>query len=83
MARYGAWMGLLLHLVMLYPYAASGLLVPGWGLALLLGFWVAMLMLAFRLWVRRPVWVAFIPGIDVAFWYLFVSVGEAWFGWTA
>jgi hypothetical protein len=75
-------MGLLLHIVILYVYAVSGLVAPGWGLAVLLVFWVAMLVLALRVWVSRPVLVAFIPAIDTVFWYALVTAGATWWGWT-
>ena len=75
--------GLLLHLgVGVFPFAASGLLVPLPGLVVLLAGWLAGLALVVRLWRRSPRWVPVVPLAALAFWWSVVSIGEAMWGWS-
>lgn len=73
-----------MHLVMVVPYAASGLLAPGWAVALLAVWWlllaVVLLVLALR---RRVVLALLVPVVALLSWVGVVSAGDAWFGWTA
>jgi hypothetical protein len=75
--------GLLLHLgVGVFPYLASGLLVPMAGLVVLLVVWLAGLAVAVVLWRRSPRWVPVVPLAALGFWWALVSVGEAVWGWA-
>ena len=77
------WLGLAALLVTLVPYAASGLLVPGWAVALLLLIWLALLATAIRLLrIRRPLYVATVPIVAWLIWFGTLTAGEAWLGWT-
>lgn len=65
------------------PYLVSGLIVPPGAVAVLLICWASGLALALS-WVERRPLVA--PGavvVAILFWFAFVSVGSALFGWTA
>jgi hypothetical protein len=63
-------------------YAASGLLMPGPWLFLLWVLFVVLVVLAVLLARRRSYWVLAVPVLGGAFWWGFVSAGEAWLGWT-
>lgn len=72
-----------MHLVMVVPYAASGLLAPGWAVALLAVWWlvlaVVLLVLALR---RRVVLALLVPVVALLTWVGVVRAGEVWLGWT-
>jgi hypothetical protein len=76
--------GLLAYLVVgVVPYLSSGLMVPGPWLYILWALWVVGLILAWRTFQRRPVMVLLFAPAAVAFWLIFVTVGEQTLGWTA
>jgi hypothetical protein len=82
--KVAAWIGLVLHLVVgVFPYLASGLMVPGWGLVVLWVVWAGLLVLAIRLLRMHSPWTLAVPAIAVAFWFLWLTIGESLFGWTA
>jgi hypothetical protein len=82
-ARIVGAIGLLAHLAMLVWYAASGLVAPGWAVALLLLVWAALLGFGIWLWIRRPAFVPLVPVAAAAIWFGAISAGEAFLNWTA
>ncbi len=77
------WVGLVLMLVPLYWFIASGLLAPLWAIVALLALWTGALLWAIRSRRRRPWMVLALPFALMVFWIAFISAGEAWLGWTA
>jgi hypothetical protein len=76
--------GVLAYLLIgVFPYLASGLLVPPAAVAVLGGAWALGLFLTIRLARRRPGLTPLAPAAGLLFWYLFVTAGELIFGWTA
>ena len=76
--------GLLAYVAVgLFPYLTSGLMVPGPWLYILWAIWVIGAVLAWRTFRTRPVMVLLFAPVAVAFWFIFVTVGEQLFGWTA
>lgn len=73
-----------MHLVMGVPYAASGLLAPGWAVAVLAVWWLLLggviLLLALA---SKPLLTPLVPVVALLSWVAVVSAGDAWFGWTA
>ncbi|HET6481100.1 MAG TPA: hypothetical protein VFG35_13830 [Actinoplanes sp.] len=77
------WLGFAAFLVTLVFYVASGLLAPGWAVAVLLGLWLALLAAGILLLRRRrPLWLLVLPVAAWLIWFLALSAGEAWLGWT-
>ena len=78
------WVALALHVAVgFFPYLASGLVAPPWGLAVLFAVWVALLVVVVR-WRPSPRWwLLAVPIGAVAAWFALITAGEAWFGWTA
>ena len=77
--------GIVLHLVAgVFPFAASGLIAPLWGVVVLYLWWLALLAVAIRL-VRTRRWrlVLAVPFAAVAGWFALMSLGGAVLGWTA
>lgn len=73
-----------MHLVMAVPYAASGLLAPGWAVVLLAVWWLLLAVLLLVLALRRRVLLALsVPVVALLSWVGVVSAGGAWLGWTA
>lgn len=81
-ARAIGWVGIAAHLVLLFWYSVSGLVAPGWAIAVLLLIWVALLVVAARLRRPRPLLVPLVPLAGVLIWLAFISAGGAWLGWT-
>ncbi len=72
-----------MHLVMGVPYAASGLLAPGWAVALLAVWWLVLGGVLLLLAARRSLFVLVVPLVALLTWVAVVSAGDAWLGWTA
>lgn len=64
-------------------YVASGLLVPGPWIVVLWAIWLAGLYGLVRVFRNRRQRTPLIALGTAAFWWLFVTVGESLFGWTA
>ena len=63
-------------------FLASGLMAPGWAVALLMAIWLALSVVG-GLWIRRrPLWVIPLPFVAAAIWFGGMSAGGAWLGWT-
>jgi hypothetical protein len=78
------WGGILLHVAVgVFPYSASGLLAPWYGIVLLWACWAALLVAALRLRPRRPLWVPAVPVAAIVLWWPVLSLGENLLGWTA
>ena len=75
-------LGIAAHLAALVFYAASGLLAPGWAVVLLLLVWLALLAVAIRLLLRRPLLTLAVPVLAAAVWYAALLAGETFLGWT-
>ena len=82
--RVGRFAGLALFAVVFFFYLASGLVVPTWPWLVILN---AVGAYAFFMTVRlsaRRWWIAVLgPLAAMAFWYLYVNLGDAFLGWTA
>jgi hypothetical protein len=85
--KVAAAVGVVLHLAVgVFPYAASGLLVPIWGIVVLYSLWLALAVVLVRLLRgerRRPLLAPLVPVGALAVWFGVVTAGEAIFGWTA
>ena len=85
--KVAAVVGVVLHLAVgVFPYAASGLLVPIWGIVVLYALWLALAFVLVRLLrgeARRPMLAPLVPVAALAVWFAVVTAGEAIFGWTA
>ncbi len=76
--------GLVLYVATgVFPYAASGLVAPLWGIAVLYVGWLLGLWLTIRLYQRRSAWALAMPIAALAFWWVVLTIGESVFGWTA
>lgn len=76
-------LGIVAHSGVGYVYLAAGLVVPmPWLIGFLL-LWLALLVLAIRLWRRKPLWVLAIPVVAVLLLVGGVSLGGALLGWNA
>lgn len=78
-----AWVGLVLMLVPLYFYMASGLLAPLWAVVGLLVVWAITLVWAVRSRKRMPWLVLALPFALMILWFLVITAGENLLGWTA
>ena len=77
------WLGLALFAGTGFFYAASGLVAPLWGVAVLWVIWIGLAILVIRWW-RRNAWVVFlIPFAAAALWGVVLFLGQTLFDWTA
>ena len=81
-----AVIGFVLHAaIAVFPFAATGLLAPLWGVVAVFVLWFALLVVAIR-WARddrRRSLVLAVPFIALAGWFAFVTFGDLVLGWTA
>ena len=66
-----------------FLYAASGLVAPWWGVVLLLVVWVVLFVLACAWWTPHPKRLPVLAVTAMVLWFLAVTAGGAWLGWTA
>ena len=82
--KWAAWVGFFLHLVVgVFPYAASGLLAPLYGIVIIYAGWFALLVLALKWWNKTPYRVLLIPVIALVWWFALLNFGDFVLGWTA
>jgi hypothetical protein len=88
----GAWptgrvlalLGLVLYIgTGVFPYLASGLVAPLWGIAVLYVGWLLGLWSTISLFRRRSAWALVMPLAALAFWWVVITIGESVFDWTA
>lgn len=76
--------GLALYLLVgVFPYAASGLVAPLWGIVFLYAGWLVGLVVAIRLYRRRSPWTVILAPLALGFWWAVITLGDALLGWTA
>ena len=66
-----------------FLYAASGLVAPLWGLALLMFIWLVLFVQGCRWWSSHPGRLLLLPLVAIVAWFGIISAGGAWLGWTA
>ncbi len=77
------WVAFGLYLPIGLLYLISGLVVPLYGVALLLAAWTVLLIVLFRLLATRPAWTLLIPALAVALWVGVLAFGGSVLNWTA
>jgi hypothetical protein len=75
--------GMVLMLVLLPVFLASGLLAPAWAVAALTAGWVALLATGVMWFRRRPWRVLVLPFVAAALWLAVMYVGGVFLGWSA
>ena len=81
--RVVATLGVLGLFAVLPFFVASGLAAPLWAVALLLAFWLALLVTAIRQFTRHPWPILAMPFVAAAVWWLTMTLGESVLGWQA
>jgi hypothetical protein len=82
--RWVGWVTIVLYLLIgIFPYLASGLLAPLYGVIILLVCWGIGLVLTWRLARRRPVLSLVAVPLALAFWGAVMAAGDLILGWTA
>ena len=74
--------GCLLHVVVGVFVFSSGLVAPAWAVTVLIAVWLVGAWLLWR-WRRRPGWALLVPVATATVWFLVISAGGAWLGWSA
>lgn len=79
-----ALVGLVLYVgTGVFPYLASGLVAPLWGIAVLYAGWLIGLWLTIVLFRHGSAWTLAMPVVALGFWFLVLALGERFFDWTA
>ncbi|SDS39498.1 hypothetical protein [Microlunatus soli] len=81
-APIAGWAGLVLMVVPLYWFIASGLLAPLWAIIGLLTLWAACLVWGIRFRKRWPWAVLALPFGLMIIWFAVITAGERLLGWT-
>ena len=80
--RLAGILGLVLYLGVGFFYLTSGLVVPFPWLALLWVIWLGGLIWAVLVFRARPPLALLFAPLAFGFWFLFVTSGERFLGWT-
>lgn len=75
--------GIVLYVLTGPIYSASGLVAPISGLVVLFVGWFAGLAYQSRLYRTRPPWTLVMPVVALAYWWLVLTIGSNYLGWTA
>ena len=73
----------LAHLAVGVFYLSSGLVAPGWAVAVLLVWWVLLAVQLSRLALRGSWWTPAVPLVAFGSWWLVLAAGERFLHWTA
>jgi hypothetical protein len=71
-----------LHVLVLWPYSASGLVAPGWAVLALLALWGLLGWAAYAVHRRWGAVAALVPLLALALWVGALVLGEQVLGWT-
>lgn len=82
-ARVAAYLGIVLHLLLVLPLLFMGLVAPLWSVGLLLAVWLLLLLFALWLLRRNPQLVLLVPVLMIAFTIGLLTFGDLYLGWTA
>ena len=74
---------MVLYLATGFLYLTSGLVVPFPWLIILWLIWLAGIYLLVKNYQTRRAWTPLLAVLALAFWWLYISMGETLFGWTA
>jgi hypothetical protein len=74
--------GIGLYLVIGFFYLSSGLMVPGPWLFILWAIWLAGIYVLVVVFRRRRAWTPLVAVAAAGVWWIYLTVGEAVFGWT-
>jgi hypothetical protein len=79
----GPWIGIAGLVSVLWLYGASGLVAPAWAVVVLLLLWLVQFVLACRWFSRRPYVVLVMPLVALGLWFVAVTAGDVFLGWSA
>ncbi|MDX1468867.1 MAG: hypothetical protein R3258_05960 [Acidimicrobiia bacterium] len=82
-ARVLGVLGIVLYLAVGWFYLVSGLVVPSPWYFVLLGIWFAGWWLVVRVFKERRALTPLVAVLAAGFWFVYITVGEAFLGWTA
>ena len=72
------------QLIVLVPFTVgSGLMAPWWAVAVLVAVWAAAAVGLVRLARTRPFATPIVPIANFTLWWLLLTIGERFLGWTA
>lgn len=78
------WVGIAAMLAIGPFYLAAGLMAPLWAVVVLVAIWLGLFALAIVLIVRRrPLLILPVPVAALGLWWLVLTLGERFLGWTA
>lgn len=75
-------LGIVLYLGVGFIFLTSGLVVPFPWLAVLWAIWIVGVYPLVKTFQSRRAWTPLIPLAAIAFWWVYLSMGEALLGWT-
>jgi hypothetical protein len=75
--------GIVLYAATGIVYLSSGLVVPAVALIVLWAVWIAGIVALVWTWRTRRSWTPLVAVGIAAFWWIYLTVGEAQFGWSA
>jgi hypothetical protein len=77
------WIGMVLIVSSFFLYAASGVVAPWWGVAVLVATWLVMFVLCCIWWTPHPGRTLWVGALSFPIWFLLLVGGALLFGWRA
>ncbi len=75
--------GMILMAATFFLYAVSGIVAPGWAVALLLVVWFVAFARACTWWSTHPRLISLLAVGLVALWFAVLVAGGVWLDWSA
>lgn len=75
------FLGMILIVSSFFLYAASGLVAPWWGVAIMIAVWLVLFALCCASWSKNPKRMVWIGGLSFPLWFVLLVGGAVAFGW--
>jgi peptidoglycan/LPS O-acetylase OafA/YrhL len=75
------WIGMALIVSSFFLYAASGLVAPWWGVAVMVAVWLVLFGLCCAWWTPYPRRLLAIGALSFPLWFVLLVGGSVAFGW--
>lgn len=78
---FAPFLGMILIASSFFLYAASGLIAPWWGVAVLLAVWLLLLSFCIAWWSAYPQRLVWVGALSFPIWFCLLVGGAVIFGW--
>jgi peptidoglycan/LPS O-acetylase OafA/YrhL len=77
------FLGMILIVSALFLYAASGVVAPWWGVAVMILVWLVLFAVCCASWSRHPKRLVWVAALSYPLWFCLIVGGALLFDWKA